>query len=238
MVPPVHFATFGTPPRYAAALARIEKQARDSGYFASVTAYTQDTLPGIADYAEFIAKNPRGYGYWFWKALVLLDRMRIVPEGDIILYADAGCSICTTEEARRVWPIWVGIVERHLTHRICFHHGHIEETWSKGDLSTFLGCGGNPAIMKMPQAWAGLQMMMNTAENRTLVQQWLDIMMMEDGHYVTDAPSRVPNAPSFREHRHDQAIISLLMKIHGAARLTAPYKAPIHPVLCLQQRDS
>ena len=63
MAPLVHFATFGTPPKYAAALARIEKQARDSGYFASVTAYTQDTLPGIADYAEFIAKNPRGYGY-------------------------------------------------------------------------------------------------------------------------------------------------------------------------------
>ncbi len=234
----IHFATFGSTPKYSAALTRIERQARESGYFDTITIYTQDTLPGLSAYADFIAKNPRGYGYWFWKVLVILDRMDAAGPDDIIVYADAGCGICTTPDARRVWPIWCGVVDRHPTHRICFHMGHIEEMWSKGDLSVLLGCAGNPAIMKSPQATAGIQMMKNTPENRALMHEWLSIMMRDDGHYVNDVPSRTLNASCFREHRHDQAIISLLMKLRGAARLPAPYRAPVHPILCLQQRES
>lgn len=234
----IHFVTFGSTPKYSAALARIEQQARQSGYFDTVTVYTQDTLPGLSAYAEFIAKHPRGYGYWFWKPLVILDRMADAGPDDIIVYADAGCGICTSPDAQLVWPIWCGIVDRHPTHRICFHHGHIEETWSKGDLSVLLGCANAPAIMKTPQAWAGIQMMRNTPDNQALMCEWLELMTRDDGHYVDDSPSRSPNAPGFREHRHDQAIISLLMKLRGSARLRAPYRAPVHPILCLQQRDS
>ena len=31
-------------------------------------------------------------------------------------------------------------------------------------------------------------------------------------HFVDDSPSIHPNDPSFREHRHDQSIFSLLIK--------------------------
>lgn len=233
-----HFITFGTKPRYDRALERIEREARSSGYFDTVTVYTQENLPQLREHADFVAKNPRGYGYWIWKPMAILEQMRKVPEGDIILYADAGCSICTTHEARRVWNIWLDIVRTGSTHRIAFIEGHIEETWCKADLACLLGCNDDPTIMKSCISISTLHLLQNTEDNRALVQRWIDVCLLEDYHYLTDSPSRVPNASSFREHRHDQSIISLLMKIHGASRIPAPFIAPGYPVLCLRSRDA
>jgi hypothetical protein len=45
------------------------------------------------------------------------------------------------------------------------------------------------------------------------VKEWYDICGMEQYHYLTDSQSREGNNDlSFREHRHDQSIFSLLCK--------------------------
>jgi hypothetical protein len=235
-MPHVHFASFGSLPEYGNTLRRIEKEARESKYFDTVTIYTQDNVPRIGEFREFIAKNRRGYGYWIWKPLVILDRMAHAAPDDIIVYADAGCSTCTNDTARKSWAEWLSLVETHPTHRISFEQEHMEETWTKMDLAARLGCADDPAIMKTGQRLGGLQMMRNTSENQALVQEWLSTMSCENGKYITDAPSTVKNASSFREHRHDQSVISLLMKLRGSAVTPAPWRDPIHPILCLRKR--
>lgn len=236
-MPQIHFASFGSLPNYSNAVKRIEREARESGYFDTVTIYTQENLPGLSELNGFISKNKRGYGYWVWKPLVILDRMAHAAPDDIIFYADAGCGMCTNDKARASWKEWVALVESHPTHRVCFHNTHMEETWTKMDLAVLLGCANDPAVMKTEQAQATFQMMRNTPENQALVREWLSIMTRDNGHYVTDAPSKAKNAPSFREHRHDQSVISLLMKLRGSARTPAPWLEQIYPVLALRKRD-
>ena len=41
---------------------RIEHQAKESGYFDTISMYDQTNTPGIQDHAEFINSHPRGYG--------------------------------------------------------------------------------------------------------------------------------------------------------------------------------
>lgn len=221
-VPPIHFCTFGSTPAYAPTLARLQKEAESSGYFASVTVYTQDTTPGLDQHAAFIARAPRGYGYWIWKPLVLLDRMRAVPEGDIVIYMDAGCAIQSSPASRPLFDAYINAVLTHPTKRIGFLQGHIESTWCKEDLFERLSVDVRSPIRSTGQYWGGGQIMVNTPTNRKLLDKWHRLMKEADYHYVDDSPSKEPNAPSFREHRHDQATISILFKQNGCATAPAP----------------
>lgn len=217
-VPPIHFCCFGTLPEYRFSLARIKNQAEESNYFATVKLYIPQTTPGLDAHTAFIAANRRGYGYWMWKALVLLDRMIHVPEGDIVVYADTGCTIHTTPEARSQFAEYIGALLAHPAQRFAFQTSHPTAMWCKGDALDLFNARTSTKGMIM----AGIQMYANTPANRAFVQQWLELMTRDGYHYVTDAPSRSPNDPTFREHRHDQALFSLLAHREGIATADHP----------------
>lgn len=50
---------------------------------------------------------------------------------------------------------------------------------------------------------------------RKFVREWLDWCLFEGGRLIDDSPSRLPNHPEFREHRHDQAILTTLAYREG-----------------------
>ena len=45
-----------------------------------------------------------------------------------------------------------------------------------------------------------------------LCTRWLEIGRLENYHYIDDSPSNSANSLGFIEHRHDQSILSLLLK--------------------------
>ena len=47
-------------------------------------------------------------------------------------------------------------------------------------------------------------------ETRNLINEWYNICC--DYHYIDDTPSIIPNHSLYKEHRHDQSILSLLIK--------------------------
>jgi hypothetical protein len=220
-MPDAHMVTFGSVPSYEGTLKRIEQEARATGYFASVKPYTQNMLPELGAHSEFIARSRRGYGYWIWKPLVLLRRMAEIPEGDLILYADAGCSFYATPAARAAWDMWVQKVQEDPSGRLAFCLTHMEETWTKGGVLERFGVRSGPAA-KSVQNLATISLWVNTAANRAFIKEWFDICV-ENGYVnVSDAPMSVPNASSFRDHRHDQSIYSLMIKRDGAVILEDP----------------
>lgn len=219
----VHFVAFGTLPEYQPSLRRIKSQAENSGYFASTKLYIPQTTPGLADHAEFIAKHRRGYGYWIWKPLVILDRMSQVPEGDIVAYADTGCTIhSTTSRARGAFAAYLAALRAHPAQRFAFQTTHVTETWCKADVLAMFGIQPGSPAAQAGQIMATIQMYANTPANRAFLQEWLALMTRGGYHAVTDAPSVLPNAPSFREHRHDQSIFSLLAQRDGIATADHP----------------
>jgi hypothetical protein len=46
--------------------------------------------------------------------------------------------------------------------------------------------------------------------SRKFVAEWLKWCLFEGGRLIDDSPSRAPNHPEFREHRHDQAILTTM----------------------------
>jgi len=229
----VHFCSFGSLPTYAAALARIEKQANDSKYFTSVKCYTEKDLPGLEEHADFIAKSPKGFGYWIWKPLAMLDIMRKSRDTDIIVYADAGCYINSTPEAKVKFANYISLVKSKAPHRISFQLSAPEENYTKGDVLDLLNVR-DTAHAKSGQMVGGYRILVNTPENRALMEEWHRIMSYDNHHFHDDSPSRSPNAPTFVAPRHDQSVISLLMKVRGTLVLEDVYPPkdtdPISPM--------
>merc|ERR1712087_406162 len=48
------------------------------------------------------------------------------------------------------------------------------------------------------------------SRTRRLMQMWTDLMA--DFHLLSDEPSTVLNLPGFKENRHDQVFLSMLLK--------------------------
>jgi hypothetical protein len=231
----VHFCTFGNIPQYNRALETLLGEARASGYFASLTAFTQETLPSTEKERIFMRTHSRGYGYWIWKALLLEEMFTKVPEGEFIFYVDAGCGISTTPAARANMAKWIADCEDHPTHRISFQTSFPAEVWTKADLVAYLGATED-CYTKTGQHIAGIQLYKNTPDNRDFVMKWKTIMEIDDFHYVSDEPSRVANPECFRDHRHDQSILSLLFKMHGSKNYSYMAANPDAPIMVLRRR--
>lgn len=207
----IHFCTFGNVPAYSRSINELCTEAIRSNYFNTITLYDQSIIPN--EHKTFIQNNARGYGYWLWKPIVILKRMQVEKEGDIIIYADAGCGISTTNEARDKFKEWIESVKNHPTHRISFQMPHIEENWTKADLFKMIDCTADK-YKKTGQHIGGIQIYQVTKENIAFLKEVLQYMC--NYHLITDAPSTLPNASSFIEHRHDQSVFSLMFKKKGS----------------------
>ena len=77
-------------------LHRLRTEAKAMGCFASVTLLSAEDLGG--DYwsacGDFVRTHPRrGYGFWSWKPYIIHRHLASLPEGDVLLYVDAGFSM-------------------------------------------------------------------------------------------------------------------------------------------------
>lgn len=233
--PVVHFCTFGSVPEYVRALQTLTAEAHASGYFATISAYTQENLPTKSRERRFMESHRRGYGYWIWKGILLEDMLSKIPEGDIVLYADAGCGISTTPAARANMASWVSDCLTHPTHRLSFQMPHVAEVWTKADVFASLSATGDE-YTKTGQHMATIQMYQNTPENRHFIQLYRAAMAADNYSYVSDEPSRVANPACFKDHRHDQAILSILFKLHGSANREDHWRNPDFPIMALRRR--
>jgi hypothetical protein len=229
----IHFCTFGNEPLFSRSVKELCDEAQASGYFDTVTAYNQSIIP--EKYSQFVQTNARGYGYWIWKPIVLLERMKNSNEGDIIIYADAGCGISTTDRARLQFKDWIHSIKTHPTHRISFQMRHIEETWTKADVFACMGCT-TEQYTKTGQHIACIQLYQNTPENKQFLEEQMKYMCMDNYRYLTDVPSTIPNSNTFIEHRHDQSIVSLLLKKYGSCIYEDHWQDYSHPIVTIRRK--
>ena len=101
--------------------------------------------------------------------------------------------------------------------------------WTKGDLLDYFHIRGKEE-MYSPQYLAGVLFIRKEPKTISLIQSWLD-MYYEDFHLIDDMSSLSSNEDGFVEHRHDQSVLSLLLKRHGASEIPLEELEFVHPVL-------
>jgi len=191
-------------------LDRIRGEAEAMGCFDAIYCWNQTNLdPSFWERHEaFIRKNRRGYGFWIWKAQCVKQVLALIPEGSILLYADAGC--CLNREGLSRLADYCRMVVEHQAHRLVFEleDFHHEEKWTKEYTLQQLGFS-SPQQRRSPQLCATVFLLQKTPGNLEFIDGFSQGTQEYD---LINDRTLVPNSKAFKDHRHDQSIWSILNK--------------------------
>jgi hypothetical protein len=155
---------------------------------------------------DFFDKNKkifslsRGSGYWLWKPYIILKKLKEINDGDYLIYMDSGAFLCKDPQENLNKIDDKGILSFSLIHK--------QSTWCKKDLFEFIFPNEND-YSNQPQILASYVFIRKCVASIRFIEEWLDIC--QNYNLMTDEPSVSTNYTDFREHRHDQAIYSLLV---------------------------
>lgn len=153
--------------------------------------------------AAFVEKNKtilsqaRGAGYWLWKPYIILKTLNQIPEGDIVLYIDSGVKVI------RKLDNYINFLGDRDILAVAIHPNR---HYIKRDLLRMMKMD-TPDVRDAKQLQASIIALKNNDFTKEFVKEWLELCEIE--HLLTDIPS-VDEHPDFLDHRHDQAIFSLL----------------------------
>ena len=212
----VSFVTFGAgAPVWNDTANRLGKSALRSGLFSSVEVggwkSFQRNHPKFCErHASMLQSDVRGFGYWVWKPLLI--RSALERSSGFVLYLDGGCMLnLRTRAAKMRLQEYVEMAR--TAGAVTMQMEHPEWHWNKADTVERLGLTVDH--LESGQISASMLLLRKSSEIVDLLDAWLEIALESSSHFVDDSPSRLPERRGFREHRHDQAIVSGLVKVAG-----------------------
>lgn len=191
---------------------RLNNSARQFG-IEHINSYDFEQIRQTPFYAQHkeILDIPTGSGCWLWKPYIILETLRPLNEGDIVVYADSGLELIAPIDplikiCASAQPV------------LLFANGNLRNSmWTKRDCFILMDCDNK-------KYWRGIQcdgafaLFRKTGKTMQFVEEWLQYGT--DKRIITDMPNTLGknNLPDFIEHRRDQSILSLL-----AARYQLPF---------------
>lgn len=211
-------------------LNRVQKQAAKLNFYDEIIVLDESYL--TSEYPpQFHSKliaGSRGYGYWSWKPYLIRSILSKINQGDVLQYMDVGCHLnplgikrlseyCSMaafadsgilpfqakHSSNKYLPILDG------QNKTFFNQ--FEYKYNKADLLNELKVNGDPEITHSPQIGATVIFLCKKSSSIELVNEWIAIIE-KDFKYIDNSPSSIKEHNEFIEHRHDQAIFSILCK--------------------------
>jgi hypothetical protein len=143
-----------------------------------------------------ILNQERGAGYWLWKPYFILKALNDADPLDIIVYTDAGVEFVADVN---------NLINEMDSDIMVFGNGWRHGDWCKGDVLLAMGAHD---YVDHDQCQASCVILRVTDYAKKFVGEWLRWGCNPNS--IDDSPSFTANCEGFREHRHDQAILTNL----------------------------
>lgn len=195
---------------------RIRREALDFGVFDNVSIYTPEDLPdSFQKKFDFVLNMKRGGGYYIWKPFVIYNVLSKINEGDIVVYLDAGCSINKRGLAR--FLEYEQMVMNHPSGIMGMQLGDncLEKFYTTEKIfNNFLLFEDNNA-RNTGQIESGILVIRKCENSMNIVKRWLKTVY-DNPLLFTDFYNDISRKNvEFIENRHDQSILSVVMKINN-----------------------
>jgi hypothetical protein len=183
--------------------------------FKKIFNFGPENLPEefLKENGNFIKNNKRGGGYWLWKSYLIKHVMGFLNKNDFLLYVDVGCTL--NKNGLNRFNEYIEMVnEKNI---LTFQMPHLERTWTKQNLITYLNCN-YPEVVNSGQIIGGISFFKKNFLTENLINDWYKTCNLK--WTIDDSPSTEANHPEFIEHRHDQSVFSLLVKKNNLFRIS------------------
>lgn len=224
--------------RLARSSKRILKQAKHLSFFDDCFVLDEDSLSkSFKDkFKEKMVVGSRGFGYWCWKPEVIKIALNMLKDDDLLLYADVGCHLNKRGLSRlkEYFEILKGsskgivafqaiapfpeISPLNYDGRELFDQPNYK--WIKGDLFDFFNVRSDNKFTHSQAIGAGVILIRKCKESFFLIEEWAKIIN-DNFSLLDNSDSISPNFEGFVEHRHDQAIFSILCLKYNVKVLSA-----------------
>ena len=222
----IRLITFSTPNFYVSKRTLL-KSAKKFG-IANTKAFNHNDFKKTEFYQEHIriTRQARGAGYWLWKPYYVLQELKALNEGDILVYCDSGVDII--DNLARLYEIAQDSAQGIVLFKNYQAAAYFPKTtgmdysdynlnvevnknkyWAKRDVFVLMGLD-EERYWNSPQVDANFQVYRKCDASIQFVTEWLNDCCNEQ--IITDSPNQSgkPNFENMFAHIHDQAIISLL----------------------------
>ncbi|MCM2436325.1 hypothetical protein [Agrobacterium rosae] len=187
----------------------IQKSARRFGIYDSRVYCPEDpVIRSLSTTHSKIMTQRRGAGYWLWKPYVIGDVLDNVADGTVVVYTDVAMTFVADPTPLLNLVAGNPIALFHLV------PNHSMSTWTKRDCFVQLDADYEE-YWRLPQLTAAFQVYRAGAESRAFIKA---LQSASSGEVqLTDIPNRLglPNFSDFKDHRHDQSILTILAAKHG-----------------------
>jgi len=180
-------------------------------YFDGHASFTPDSLDEtFKEKNKQILGLKRGCGYWIWKPYILKTVLSKLNDGDGVLYIDSGNLIINDPS------VLFSIAKRDLRGILLFENRDGNPTgdvwknsqWVKADCFNLMKCNTDEYKNGI-QVDGSYGVYIKTDFCMTFLDEYLSYC--QDSRIVTDEPNTTgENCSDFKDHRHDQSILSLL----------------------------
>jgi hypothetical protein len=209
--------------RFKESLNRIARQARKIGIFDRIIKYSPKDLP------EFIKASPlfafdRGGGYWVWKPYIVYQTLNLCQEGDILVYADAGCTLSKDSPE---WEYYLNLLHTHsaifFQYRENYDYGWkcvrkpcgdavALKHWMKPSLVQFYERSLGLNYLDSSKILGGFFIIKKNRKDLRTIDEWYKITLFHPELVMDPSNDDIADCPpDFFEHRHDQAVLSPLV---------------------------
>ena len=198
---------------------RLEQQAIRSDLFDHVYRYDEFKLCEDTDWVDkhlsFVEVNPRGYGYWIWKPYIIAKHIDKLQTGDVLVYADSGCEIIP--ENYDCLTGFLSAKDFDISISLPSNDGELDPTqdysnkkYCKSTVLKHFNVLDNKNVLDHEQYQACCQIIYVSDKTKKLVADWLELCSNE--HLLNDVVTD-HECKHFVDHRHDQAILSLILTL-------------------------
>ena len=209
-------------------LKRIGRHARRLGVFDEVILYTPQDLPDEVR-AHPLMQYPRGAGYWFWKPYIIQHTLDTHADGDIVVYADAGCTL----RKSFAWQALFGLMDKYDS--ITFQYAEEEyPEWAKwGSTSAKMKVWTKRATLEFLDEYLGSReyreenlvlggFILMKRKTNALLQEWKSLISSHPELVMDPNPEELSEQPpGYAGHRHEQCFLCPL-SLRDAHTLVLP----------------
>jgi hypothetical protein len=165
---------------------------------------SEKNLPNefIEEHKNHFSKK-RGFGYWIWKPYIIIQELNKLQDDEILLYIDS------TDLPKQTF---FDLVIKHFTHNeilLINQNKYFHGDWTKRDCFVLMDCDKEKYYNEL-QLEAGVIGVKNNQLCLNILNEWF--FFMKNLSILDDSPNTqgLPNLYNFKEHRHDQSILTNL----------------------------